>query len=174
MEVHQDVFLAILQRWHRYDGEVQWRHYLYRMTIRKALHQAKAMRKAKPIESMEQGLAAKDRPEASLVAQELQQRLMEHLNKLPARQAEVFILHRLEGLSYQAIAWGLSWAASTGRAPRCRVPRPRDRNSSRGCCGGERFGCPRCGKRKGVAGLPGNALPPGRRRTDRECRGRVE
>lgn len=115
MEVHQDVFLAILKRWHRYDGEVQWRHYLYRMTIRKALHQAKAMRKAKPIESMEQGLAAKDRPEASLVAQELQQRLMEHLNKLPARQAEVFILHRLEGLSYQAIAEGLSCAESTVR-----------------------------------------------------------
>ena len=115
MEVHQDVFLAILKRWHRYDGEVQWRHYLYRMTIRKALHQAKAMRQAKPIESMEQGLTAKDRPEASLVAQELQQRLMEHLNKLPARQAEVFILHRLEGLSYQAIAEGLSCAESTVR-----------------------------------------------------------
>ena len=115
MEVHQDVFLAILKRWHRYGGEVQWRHYLYRMTIRKALHQAKAMRKAKPIESMEQGLTAKDRPEASLVAQELQQRLMEHLNKLPARQAEVFILHRLEGLSYQAIAEGLSCAESTVR-----------------------------------------------------------
>ena len=115
MEVHQDVFLAILKRWHRFDGEVKWRNYLYRVTIRKALQQAKAMRKATPIESIEQNLETGDRPEGSLVARELAQRLTEHLHTLPARQAEVFVLHRIEGLSYQAIAEGLSCSESTVR-----------------------------------------------------------
>ena len=127
MEVHQDVFLAILKRWHRFDGEVKWRNYLYRVTIRKALQQAKAMRKATPIESIEQILATGDDPEGSLVTRELAQRLMEHLHKLPARQAEVFVLHRIEGLSYQAIAEGLSCSESTVRVHLYRALKRLDR-----------------------------------------------
>lgn len=127
MEVHQDVFLAILKRWHRYGDDVRWRNYLYRVTIRKALHQAKAMRKAIPIESIEQNLATGDRPEGPLVARELEQRLMEHLHKLPARQAEVFVLHRIEGLSYEAIAEGLSCSESTVRVHLYRALKRLDR-----------------------------------------------
>ena len=127
MEVHQDVFLAILKRWHRYDGEVKWPNYLYRMTIRKALHQAKAMRKTAPIEHLEENLAAGGRPEGPLVARELEQRLTEQLHMLPVRQAEVFVLHRIEGLSYSAIAEGLSCSESTVRVHLYRALKRLDR-----------------------------------------------
>ena len=39
-DVHQEVFLAIWRRWHRYNGNVNWPAYLYRATVRKALELA--------------------------------------------------------------------------------------------------------------------------------------
>ncbi len=39
-DVHQEVFLAIWRRWHRYNGDVNWPAYLYRATVRKALEVA--------------------------------------------------------------------------------------------------------------------------------------
>lgn len=115
MDVHQEVFLAVLKRWPRYRNDVKWSHYLYRVTIRQALRQAKANRKARSIAGVTQEPAAKDRPETSLIAQEMRQKLMACLHRLPARQAEVFVLHRLEGLTYQAIAEILSCSESTVR-----------------------------------------------------------
>ena len=40
-DVHQEVFLAIWRRWHKYDGKTNWRPYLYRATVRKAIELAK-------------------------------------------------------------------------------------------------------------------------------------
>ncbi|MHC4315916.1 MAG: RNA polymerase sigma factor [Planctomycetota bacterium] len=40
-DVHQEVFLAILRRWHKYNGQTNWGAYLYRVTIRKAMEIAK-------------------------------------------------------------------------------------------------------------------------------------
>jgi RNA polymerase sigma-70 factor (ECF subfamily) len=36
-DVYQEVFLAIWQRWHTFNGTVRWGAYLYRVTVRKAL-----------------------------------------------------------------------------------------------------------------------------------------
>lgn len=121
MDVHQEVFLDVLKRWHRFDGDVRWSSYLYRVTIRMAIKQAKAMRKAGRPVMTEQDMITRDRPETALVAQELQQKLAECLSKLPTRQAEVFVLHRIEGLSYQAIAELLSCSESTVRVHLCRA-----------------------------------------------------
>jgi RNA polymerase sigma factor (sigma-70 family) len=40
-DVHQEVFLAVWRRWHRYNGSVNWPAYLYRTTVRKALEAAR-------------------------------------------------------------------------------------------------------------------------------------
>jgi len=118
-DVHQEVFLAIWRRWHRYNGDVNWPAYLYRATVRKALEVAQQ----RPVRSVpvraspsvsrascprfEGGTPSTqetpygvttDTPDSALQAQELQQKLAATLARLPRRQADAFVLARLEGL----------------------------------------------------------------------------
>ncbi len=100
-DVHQEVFLAIWRRWHRYNGNVNWPAYLYRATVRKALDVAQQ----RPVCRVAVG-ASKEMPcgitshgpDGALQAQELQQKLAAALARLPRRQADTFVLSRLEGL----------------------------------------------------------------------------
>jgi RNA polymerase sigma-70 factor (ECF subfamily) len=108
-DVHQEVFLAVWRRWHRYNGDVNWPAYLYRVTVRKALEAAQH----RPVCNMPAGarnlssLPASEEapravttngPDGALRASELQQKLAATLARLPRRQADAFILLRLEGL----------------------------------------------------------------------------
>ena len=43
-DVHQEVFLAIWKRWHKYNGQTNWNAYLYRAAVRKAIEFAKQSR----------------------------------------------------------------------------------------------------------------------------------
>jgi RNA polymerase sigma-70 factor (ECF subfamily) len=118
-DVHQEVFLAIWRRWHRYNGDVNWPAYLYRATVRKALEVAQqrpargAPGRASPSVSpascprFEGGTPSTQRtsdgvttdgPDGALRARELQQKLAATLARLPRRQADAFVLARLEGL----------------------------------------------------------------------------
>ena len=58
---------------------------------------------------------SKERPEGSLRASELQQKLSGCLAKLPKRQAEVFVLSRLEGLKTEKVAELLGCSQRTVR-----------------------------------------------------------
>ncbi|MHC4536771.1 MAG: RNA polymerase sigma factor [Planctomycetota bacterium] len=49
-DVHQEVFLGIWRRWHKYDGQTNWTAYLYRATVRKAIHLAKKSRAERLLE----------------------------------------------------------------------------------------------------------------------------
>lgn len=100
-DVHQEVFLAIWRRWHRYNGDVNWPAYLYRATVRKALEVAQQ----RPSRSVLVGASKEapcgvtaDGPDGTLQAEELQQKLAATLARLPRRQADAFVLARLEGL----------------------------------------------------------------------------
>ena len=100
-DVHQEVFLAIWRRWHRYNGHVNWPGYLYRATVRKALELAQQ----RPVRSCPPGLqkemphgATANSPDDVLQADELRQKLAAALARLPRRQADAFVLSRLEGL----------------------------------------------------------------------------
>ncbi len=116
-DVHQEVFLAIWQRWSSYNGSVNWPAYLYRATIRKALAAARTRpqgedRDDKPSPEQVDTSAA---PDGRLAADELQQHLGAALAKLPDRQADAFVLIRLEGLDASGAAQMLGCSKETVR-----------------------------------------------------------
>ncbi|OHB61836.1 MAG: hypothetical protein A2Y76_07375 [Planctomycetes bacterium RBG_13_60_9] len=139
-DVHQEVFLSIWRRWSSYNGSVNWRAYLYRATVRKALDLARRRTVGRvPVRASDavsrascprfeggtpstqtQNLASlqgvtTSGPEAQLQADELQQRLAAALAKLPRRQADAFVLSRLEGLEAAEIAGVMGCSVETVR-----------------------------------------------------------
>lgn len=100
-DVHQEVFLAIWRRWHRYNGNVNWPAYLYRATVRKALELAQQRSVCSvPVRAYQETPrdVTTSEPDSALQADELQQKLAGALARLPRRQADAFVLARLEGL----------------------------------------------------------------------------
>ena len=113
-DVHQEVFLGIWQRWDKFDGQTNWQAYLYRTTVRKAIEYARKSRKyiAEPTAD----IAASDQPpDAQIRVAELQQKLAVQLAKLPKRQADVFVLSKIEGLRSEKIAEVLGCSYNTVR-----------------------------------------------------------
>ena len=113
-DVHQEVFLEILRRWHKFNGQTNWGAYLYRVTVRKAIEFAKRSRMEPRLEQHEYP-AANDRPDARLRTTELQQKMVASLTRLSKRQADVFVLSRIEGLKNDKIAELLGCSQETVR-----------------------------------------------------------
>jgi RNA polymerase sigma-70 factor (ECF subfamily) len=114
-DVHQEVFLAIWRRWHRYNGDVNWPAYLYRATVRKALELARQRSVGSvPVRAYQETPPSitTSEPDRALQADELQQKLAAALARLPRRQADAFVLARLEGLE----------AAEIGKIMGCSEP----------------------------------------------------
>jgi RNA polymerase sigma-70 factor, ECF subfamily len=103
-DVHQEVFLTIWRRWGSYNGTTNWPGYLYRMTVRKSLELARRKNRLQLTGESAEQIVCHDCPADPLRATELRQKLSACLARLPKRQAEVFILSRLEGLDYEHIA----------------------------------------------------------------------
>ena len=114
-DVHQEVFLTIWRRWDKYDGRTNWKPYLYRAAVRKAVEHAKRSRRT-PTALGNRDIPAQEGPlDGQMRAAELRQRLLASLTKMPERQADVFVLSRLEGLSHKEIAEALRCSNSTVR-----------------------------------------------------------
>lgn len=113
-DVHQEVFLEIWRRWHRYNGQTNWGAYLYRTTVRKAIALAKRSRAELVLERQPEP-AIRDNPDGALRTAELKQKLVECVGRLPQRQAEVFVLARIEGLERRKIADVLGCSPETVR-----------------------------------------------------------
>ena len=113
-DVHQEVFLEILRRWHKYNGDMNWGAYLYRTTVRKAIEFAKQAKKDPPAES-QQHTKTQESPDEPMRTTELQERLVASLTRLPKRQADVFVFARIEGLGYEKIAELMSCSQETVR-----------------------------------------------------------
>lgn len=120
-DVHQEVFLAIWRRWGRFDGQTNWSGYLYRTTVRKAIQAARQFRPVPVADQPDRLAVSNDQPDSALRAAELQQKLAAALARLPARQAEVFALARLEGLDHQRIGRMLGCSPQTVRVHLCRA-----------------------------------------------------
>jgi RNA polymerase sigma-70 factor (ECF subfamily) len=113
-DVHQEVFLEILRRWHKYNGQTNWGAYLYRTTVRKAIEMAKQSR-MEPLVEQHEYPTLREGPDGPLRTAELQQKLTVCLARLPRRQADVFVFARIEGLSYAKIAELLDCSQETVR-----------------------------------------------------------
>jgi RNA polymerase sigma-70 factor (ECF subfamily) len=114
-DVHQEVFLAIWKRWHKYNGRTNWNAYLYRTTVRKAIEFAKQSKVEQSLRQQPKYDTSTDNPDDSLRTAELQQMLARHLARLPKRQADVFVLSRIEGLRAGKIAEILDCSQNTVR-----------------------------------------------------------
>jgi RNA polymerase sigma factor (sigma-70 family) len=113
-DVHQEVFLEILRRWHKYNGQTNWGAYLYRVTVRKAIEIAKQWR-MEALSEQHEYPTPREGPDGPLRTAELQQKLTVCLARLPKRQADVFVFARIEGLSYAKIAELLDCSQETVR-----------------------------------------------------------
>ncbi|MBN1506956.1 MAG: sigma-70 family RNA polymerase sigma factor [Sedimentisphaerales bacterium] len=103
-DVYQEVFLAIWRRWHSFDGTVNWGPYLYRVTVRKALESVRARGTVADVPEGCERESAASNPDSGLRFTDLQRKLTESLAKLPKRQADVFVLSKIEGLDHSAVA----------------------------------------------------------------------
>lgn len=113
-DVHQEVFLAIWRRWSCYNGDTHWPAYLYRATVRKALQAARRANGQRHAGRPDRD-RDEHRPEADMRAEELRQKLTAALAKLPAHQADAFVLLRLEGLQTAEVAEILGCSPQTVR-----------------------------------------------------------
>lgn len=104
LDVHQDVFLEILWRWDKFDGETKWCAYLYRTTIRKSIDSIRKSRRQPLVQQQWDVPTDKEQPDGPMRVVELQQELDRCLSKLPRSQAEAFVLCRIEGLERRKAA----------------------------------------------------------------------
>lgn len=114
-DVHQEVFLEIWRRWHKYNGRTNWNAYLYRATVRSAIRLARKSRTGQFIPQQPEALANTSNPDENVKIAELQRKLAGSLSKLPKRQAQVFVLSRIEGLGNEKIAGLLGCSQKTVR-----------------------------------------------------------
>ncbi|MBW8035928.1 MAG: RNA polymerase sigma factor [Planctomycetes bacterium] len=114
-DVHQEVFMAIWRNWHTYNGDTKWRGYLYRATIRKAIDHAKRIRRDKgAVKDLQLGVDNR-KPDGEMIASQMQDKLRMCIGNLPKRQAEVFVMARIDGLAYDKIGKVLDCSAKTVR-----------------------------------------------------------
>lgn len=103
-DVYQEVFMEIWRRWQKYDGKTKWQAYLYRVTVRKALKLARQPdAKTLSISYLETEVPVLN-PQADTGAEELHNKILTCLKKLPQRQADVFTFSKIEGLKHREIA----------------------------------------------------------------------
>jgi len=114
-DVHQEVFLAIWKRWHKYNGRTNWNAYLYRAAVRKAIEFAKRSRAEQSLRQQPKLGTSTSHPDGPMRTAELQQMLARYLAKLPGRQADVFVLSKIEGLRHNEIAEILGCSEQTVR-----------------------------------------------------------
>ena len=114
-DVHQEVFLAVWRTRDSLKQNTNWRGYLYRVTVRKAIEFAKKSKIIPIVEWQNDCSKSQDRPDSSILTKELWQKVTDSLANLPEKQAEVFVLSRIEGLEYRDIAEAMNCSETTVR-----------------------------------------------------------
>jgi RNA polymerase sigma-70 factor (ECF subfamily) len=114
-DVHQEVFLAVWRTWNSFQDGTNWRGYLYRVTVRKSIEFARKSKVIPITEWQKDCSKSQDHPEAAILTKELWHKVTDSLANLPEKQAEVFVLSRIEGLEYKDIAEAMNCSEATIR-----------------------------------------------------------
>lgn len=115
-ELTQDVFLSLWNHAASLRGESKLSTWLYRVAVNKAINFKKRsglffqIKQLFSLDAENESIidqlpaAAADSPDRRIEIREAQIQLADLLGTLPRRQREVYLLHKLEGLSYNEIA----------------------------------------------------------------------
>jgi RNA polymerase sigma-70 factor (ECF subfamily) len=114
-DVHQEVFLAVWRIWGTFTEETNWPGYLYRSAVRKALEFVRQARMTSSDDLGRHVPVSSERPDTAFLAADLSRRLAAALAGLSEKQAEAFILSRIEGLDYKDVAKMLGCSPATVR-----------------------------------------------------------
>jgi RNA polymerase sigma-70 factor (ECF subfamily) len=105
-EVSQEVFLEAFQTWRRRD-DIRWPYALRRLAVYRALDRRRRRKFTASSEELASVPGREAGPVDTAVAVELSELLRLELDRLPAREAEVFCLRYFEGLGHSDIAEAL-------------------------------------------------------------------
>jgi RNA polymerase sigma-70 factor, ECF subfamily len=115
-ELTQDVFVSLWRHAANLRGESKLSTWLYRVAVNKSINFRKRgglffqVKQLFSLEAEDESIIEKlpaadsDRPDRKVEMQEARLELADIMGSLPARQREVYLLHKLEGLSYKEIA----------------------------------------------------------------------
>jgi len=109
-DLTQETFIACWKKIGGFNGNASLETWLRRIAYRKFLDWHRSRRRSEIRESKQalligQGRAPEADPSARMVAQETTQDLMEAVDKLPLPDRELVVLHYLEDLSLQEVAY---------------------------------------------------------------------
>lgn len=115
-EISQDVFLTLWQKANSVRGEAKLSTWLHRVAVNKSINYRKRggvfsrIKQIMSIDTEEISLAEQlpapdsERPDMKLESREAGEQLTDLMKELPERQREIYLLHKLEGLSHKEIA----------------------------------------------------------------------
>ena len=115
-EISQDVFVTLWQKAKTIRGEARLATWLHRVCVNKSINHRKRggvfsrFKQIMSIDTEDVSLADQlpapesERPDSKLESREAGDQLAELMAEIPARQREIYLLHKLEGLSYKEIA----------------------------------------------------------------------
>ena len=117
-DIVQEVFIKLFRSIKNFRGKSQFYTYLYRMTMNTALDHVRKMKKTRASSLDEEGSPQptdeiEDRPDRIFYKKELEGKLKEALEKLPADQKATLIFREIEELSYQEIAGTMGCSIGT-------------------------------------------------------------
>ncbi len=118
LDIVQEVFIKLFNSIKNFKGRSHFYTYLYRMTMNTAIDHTRKMVKQSVSSLDEEGSfepsdAVEKGPERILLQKELEERVKQAMDKLPAEQRAALIFRDVEGLSYQEMAEAMGSSIGT-------------------------------------------------------------
>ena len=109
LDIVQEVFIKLFRSIKNFRGKSRFSTYLYRMAVNTAIDHLRKARKSHVSsldqeEGFEPAEEPERRPDRIFLYREMEGKVNEALNELPADQRTAIVLREVEGLSYQEIA----------------------------------------------------------------------